>query len=91
MSSFSNPQANSALRDIENMPLSDGIAAYLKREGLLYAPDACIDENKSKVGYKIPFSRHFYPFEPPLDLHTIDEELKVVTSRILQLAEGLAE
>ncbi|WP_140985837.1 type I restriction-modification system subunit M [Asticcacaulis tiandongensis] len=85
------PMADSALRDTENVPLSDDIAAYFKREVLPHAPDAWIDEGKSKVGYEIPFNRHFYVFEPPRDLHTIDEELKVVTTRILQLIEGLAE
>jgi len=85
------PQADSALRDTENVPLSDDITAYFKREVLPHAPDAWIDEDKSKVGYEIPFNRHFYVFEPPRDLHTIDAELKIVTTRILQLIEGLAE
>jgi type I restriction enzyme M protein len=85
------PQADSALRDTENVPFSEDIAGYFKREVLPHAPDAWIDKDKSKVGYEIPFNRHFYVFEPPRDLHTIDEELKVVTTRILQLIEGLAE
>ena len=85
------PQPDSALRDTENVPLSEDIWAYFKREVLPHAKDAWIDHDKSKVGYEIPFNRHFYVFEPPRDLHTIDEELKVVTSRILQLIEGLAE
>lgn len=25
-----------------------------------HAPDAWIDEEKTKVGYEIPFNRHFY-------------------------------
>lgn len=68
------PQADSALRDTENVPLSEDITAYFEREVLPHAPDAWIDEDKSKVGYEIPFNRHFYVFEPPRDLHTIDEE-----------------
>jgi len=84
-------QPDSTLRDTENVPLSDDIEAYFRREVLPHAPDAWIDHNKSKVGYEIPFNRHFYVFEPPRDLHTIDEELKVVTGRILELIEGLAE
>ncbi|MBJ9658784.1 SAM-dependent DNA methyltransferase [Burkholderia multivorans] len=73
------PQADSALRDTENVPLTDDITAYFEREVLPHAPDAWIDEEKSKVGYEIPFNRHFYVFEPPRDLHTIDEELKAVS------------
>ncbi|MFM0489076.1 type I restriction-modification system subunit M [Paraburkholderia graminis] len=84
-------QADSALRDTENVPLSEGIGAYFAREVLPHAPDAWIDEEKSKVGYEIPFNRHFYVFEPPRDLHTIDEELKAVSANIMKMLEELAE
>ena len=85
------PQPDSALRDTENVPLADDIAAYFKREVLPHAPDAWIDPEKSKVGYEIPFNRHFYVFEPPRSLHEIDEELKGVTANIMRMIEGLAE
>ena len=85
------PQPDSALRDTENVPLADDIAAYFKREVLPHAPDAWIDDEKSKVGYEIPFNRHFYVFEPPRSLHTIDEELKTVTASIMKMLEELAE
>ncbi|MGB4226267.1 MAG: class I SAM-dependent DNA methyltransferase [Candidatus Dechloromonas phosphoritropha] len=85
------PQADSALRDTENVPLTDNIAAYFKREVLPHAPDAWIDHEKSRVGYEIPFNRHFYVFEPPRSLHEIDEELKGVTANIMRMLEGLAE
>ena len=84
-------QPDSALRDTENVPLSDNIAAYFKREVLPHAPDAWIDEEKSKVGYEIPFNRHFYVFEPPRSLHAIDDELKAVSANIMKMLEGLAE
>ncbi|KWH08238.1 restriction endonuclease subunit M [Burkholderia territorii] len=85
------PQADSALRDTENVPLSEDIGAYFAREVLPHAPDAWIDEEKSKVGYEIPFNRHFYVFEPPRDLHAIDEELKAVSANIMKMLEELAE
>ena len=85
------PQADSALRDTENVPLNDDIAAFFKREVLPHAPDAWIDHDKSKVGYEIPFNRHFYVFEPPRSLHEIDKELKGVTANIMRMLEGLAE
>jgi len=85
------PQPDSALRDTENVPLTDNIAAYVEREVLPHAPDAWIDEEKSKVGYEIPFNRHFYVFEPSRDLHTIDEELKAVSANIMKMLEELAE
>jgi len=85
------PQADSSLRDTENIPLTDEVQAYFEREVLPHAPDAWIDHDKSKVGYEIPFNRHFYVFEPPRDLHTIDEELKGVTATIMKMLEELAE
>ena len=85
------PQADSSLRDTENVPLGEDIQAYFEREVLPHAPDAWIDEAKSKVGYEIPFNRHFYVFDPPRDLHTIDEELKAVSARIMAMLGELAE
>ncbi|OXI22522.1 type I restriction-modification system subunit M [Burkholderia sp. AU15512] len=85
------PQVDSALRDTENVPLAEDISAYFEREVLPHAPDAWIDEEKSKVGYEIPFNRHFYVFEPPRDLHTIDEELKAISANIMKMLEELAE
>ncbi|MFM0684845.1 class I SAM-dependent DNA methyltransferase [Paraburkholderia strydomiana] len=85
------PQADSARRDTENVPLTEDIGAYFEREVRPHAPDAWIDDEKSQVGYEIPFNRHFYVFEPPRDLHTIDEELKAVSANIMKMLEELAE
>ncbi len=41
------------------------IKEYFEREVLPFAPDAWIDEKKSKVGYEIPFTRYFYKYEAP--------------------------
>ena len=59
------PQPDTALRDTENVPLTENIQAYFEREVLPFAPDAWIDENKTKVGYEIPFTRYFYKYEAP--------------------------
>lgn len=85
------PQSDSALRDTENVPLAEDIQTYFEREVLPHAPNAWIDEDKSKVGYEIPFNRHFYVFEPPRSLHAIDEELKAVSASIMKMLGGLAE
>jgi type I restriction enzyme M protein len=85
------PQPDSSLRDTENVPLGEDINAYFKREVLPHAPDAWIDEAKSKVGYEIPFNRHFYVFEPQRDLREIDEDLKGVSARIVAMLGELAE
>lgn len=85
------PVPDASLRDTENVPLSDDIAAYFKREVLPHAPDAWIDPDKTKVGYEIPFNRHFYVFKPPRPLAAIDAELKGVTDNILRMIGGLMQ
>ena len=85
------PVPDSALRDTENVPLSEDVAAYFKREVLPHAADAWIDHDKTKVGYEIPFNRHFYVFKPPRALAQIDAELKGVTDRILTMIAGLTQ
>ena len=84
------PVSDSALRDTENVPLAEDIDAYFRREVLPHAPDSWIDRDKTKVGYEIPFNRHFYVFEPPRDLAEIDADLLAVTDRIKAMIEGLA-
>lgn len=85
------PQPDSALRDTENVPLGQDIQAYFEREVLPHAPDAWIDEAKTKVGYEIPFNRHFYVFEPPRPLEVIDAELKEVAANIMRMLGEMAE
>ena len=84
------PQPDSALRDTENVPLSEDLQAYFEREVLPHAPDAWIDPDKTKVGYEIPFNRHFYVFKPPRPLAEIDADLKRSTDRILDMIRGLS-
>ena len=66
---------------------SGAIAAGLEPLGL----SRRIDPEKTKVGYEIPFNRHFYVFKPPRELTAIDADLKVVTDRILTMIEGLSK
>lgn len=84
------PQPDSALRDTENVPLIEDVEAYFQREVLPHASDAWIDPDKIKVGYEIPFNRHFYVFTPPRPLAAIDAELKQATDRILEMIKGLS-
>ncbi len=85
------PVPDSALRDTENVPLSERVETYFAREVLPHAADAWIDHEKTKIGYEIPFNRHFYVFTPPRPLAEIDAELKVVTDRILTMIAGLTQ
>ena len=85
------PVPDASLRDTENVPLSEDVRVYFMREVLPHASDAWIDHDKTKVGYEIPFNRHFYVFKPPRPLAEIDAELKGVTDRILTMIKGLSQ
>lgn len=72
------------------MPLDQDIHEYFEREVRPYAPDAWIDESKTKIGYEVPFTRHFYRYEAPRPLAEIDTELKALENRIQALLGEVA-
>jgi type I restriction enzyme M protein len=92
-----NPKPDSKLRDTENIPFtyggnSDGdagraetIKAHFDAEVLPHVPDAWIDTAKTKVGYEIPFTRHFYKYVPPRSLAAIDADLEKQVAKIMEL------
>ncbi|MEU4048003.1 class I SAM-dependent DNA methyltransferase [Streptomyces olivaceus] len=75
-------EPDTELRDYENVPLGEDVQEYLEREVHPHVPDAWIDDSKTKVGYEIPFTRHFYVYEPPRPLAEIDAELKALEAEI---------
>lgn len=76
------PIANPELRDTENVPLKEDIQTYFEREVLPFAPDAWIDEKKSKVGYEIPFTRYFYKYEAPKPSAEIMKEILAIEAEL---------
>jgi len=84
------PEPDSELRDYENVPLKEDVDSYLAREVLPHVPDAWVDHSKTKVGYEIPFTRHFYVYTPPRPLGVIEAEIRQLESEIQgMLAEVL--
>ncbi|KOY62509.1 type I restriction-modification system subunit M [Photorhabdus heterorhabditis] len=87
------PEANTSLRDYENVPLNESINDYFEREVKPHVPDAWIDTSKTDeydgqvgiVGYEIPFNRHFYQYQPPRSLEEIDADLDKVSREIMAL------
>ena len=79
------PEPDPDLRDYENVPLDEDIGAYFAREVTPHVPDAWIDQTKTKIGYEIPFTRHFYVYTPPRPLAEIDAELRDLESQIQKL------
>ncbi len=80
-----NPEPDAELRDTETVPLKESIEGYFRREVLPHVPDAWIDESKTKVGYEIPFNRHFYQYEPPRPLEVIEADIRRLEGEILEL------
>ncbi|MEV5823366.1 class I SAM-dependent DNA methyltransferase [Micromonospora haikouensis] len=85
------PLPDTDLRDNENVPLGEDIHDYLKREVLPHVPDAWIDESKTKIGYEIPFTRHFYVYQPPRPLADIDAEIEALEANIQVLLSEVAK
>ncbi|WP_017612000.1 type I restriction-modification system subunit M [Nocardiopsis salina] len=79
------PEADPELRDFENIPLDEDIDVHMEREVLPHVPDAWVDHSKTKIGYEIPFTRHFYVYTPPRPLEEIDAELKELEGEIQRL------
>lgn len=94
-----NPEPDTDLNDTENVPLKENVQTYFAREVTPHVPDAWVDPGfcdtkdgkVGRVGYEIPFNRHFYVFQPPRPLSAIDVDLKASTDRILTMIGGLTE
>lgn len=75
--------------DSEIIPLGTSFSEYMEKNVLPFNPDAWIDESKTKVGYEIPFTRHFYKYVPPKPAKEIFEEIKVLESEESKLMKEL--
>jgi type I restriction enzyme M protein len=63
---------------------------YLRDEIHQYVPEAWIDHTKTKIGYEVPFTRHFYEYVRPRPIAEIDADLADAERRIQELLGGLA-
>lgn len=58
---------------------------YLEAEVLPHVPDAWIAHDKTKVGYEIPLTRHFYVYQPPRPLEEIAGEISLLEKEIVAM------
>jgi type I restriction enzyme M protein len=63
---------------------------YMRDEVLPYVPDAWVDHDRTKIGYEIPLTRHFYKYVPPRPLEEIDAEIKALEEEIRRLLAEVA-
>lgn len=67
------------------------VETYVKTEVLPYVPDAWVDFDKTKIGYEIPLTRHFYKYAPQRPLADIDAEIKQREAEIQALLKEVTE
>jgi type I restriction enzyme M protein len=97
LDSKGNPEADSSLRDSENIPLGQDVQEYFEREVLPYVPNAWIntkvvdhkDGELGKIGYEIPFTRFFYEYKAPRDLKEIEDDIQQTEEELVKLLRDL--
>jgi len=67
------------------------VANYVEAEVEPWVPDAWVDHAKTKLGYEIPLTRHFYQYVPPRPLAEIDAEIKQLEGEIQDLLAEVTE
>lgn len=85
------PEPDADLRDTEKVPLDEDVDTFFDRDVRPFAPDAWVDDTKTKVGYEIPFTHQFYKYIPPRPLAEIDADIKASQQRILKLLAEVTE
>ena len=66
-------------------PYRTAVDAYMGAEVLPFVSDAWVDHAKTKVGYEIPLTRHFYRYVPPRPLAEIDAEIRALEEEVQRL------
>lgn len=79
------PKSDNSLKDYENVPMTENIDEYFNREVLPFVPEAWYEDKKMKVGFEIPFSKHFYQHR---NLRSI-EEISADILKLEQETDGL--
>ena len=76
-------------RDYENIPLLENINEYFEREVLPYNNEAWVDNNKTQVGYEIPFKKYFYKYVTPENSEEIEKRIRVNEKEIMNFLEKI--
>ena len=76
---------------LETIEYRTAIDDYLEAEVHPYVPDAWDDATKTKIGYEIALTRHFYTYTPPRPIHEIDAEVRALEAEIQTLLLEVTE
>lgn len=80
---------DSELADSEIIPWKENQEEYLVNNVAPYAPDYHVDEEKTRIGYEIPFTREFYRYTPLKPSSEIFQTLKDLEQKESELMESL--
>lgn len=81
--------ADTSLRDVEKVSLTEEISDYIENEVLPFNPDAWVDEKKNTVGYEINMKQFFYEYTPVEPAETILERINLLEEKISNSLAGL--
>ena len=76
---------------LDTIEYQSAIGDYIRTEVHPYVPDAWHDSKKTKIGYEVPLTRHFYTYTPPRPLEEIDAEIKLLEADIQALLAEVTE
>ncbi|MDD2445956.1 MAG: SAM-dependent DNA methyltransferase, partial [Clostridia bacterium] len=65
------------------------INEYMKTNVLPFDKHAWIDEKKTRIGYEIPFTRHFYKYIPPRSVDEVFAEIMTLEKQETELMNEL--
>jgi len=95
------PKPDTSLRDYENIPFlkkdADGklvpqtIEEYFEAEVKPHLPNVWIDENKTKIGYEINFTKYFYEFKPLRPLAEIKADIMALEKKALETEKAVLD
>ena len=87
----STPWDDDVTERLESAAYRAAIDDYVAAEVLPYVADAWVDYDKTKVGYEVPLTRHFYRYVPPRPLAEIDAEIKALETEIQELLSEVTQ
>ena len=85
------PMPDPDLRDTEQLPLGAAAHAWFETHVRPRAPDAWMDDAKTKTGYEIPFARFFFEPDQPRPVQEIDREIQQLEIQIQSALRALGE
>jgi type I restriction enzyme M protein len=72
-------------------PYRQAVEEFIATEVLPHTTDAWADPSRTRIGYEIPLTRHFYTYKPPRPMDEIEAEIRQLESEIQNLLDEVTE